>query len=250
MKGKDLSKKARDLGLTEREELFCYKLIENGGQKEAAAKEAGFKPRSAGVSASKALKKPRVQEFLALIRGEVADESVASAKEVLERLTRIARANPNELISHVVHCCRHCWGKEHLYQWTPEEFRSADLDYRRKRLAYEGKGENEIISKIGYEPDPSGGLDYDPKKKPNPDCPECAGLGETRVQALDSRALSPEALELFAGAKQTQHGLEIQMHSKEKALDSLAKHHNLFKDHEKAGSGEIHVHLSEQDMNL
>lgn len=252
MDGKELSAKARELGLSQREEMFCYELVKNGGQKREAALAAGYKEKSAGVSASRALNRKNVQEFLAFLNSQTATESVASAQEVLEGYTRIIRADPNELISNVIGCCRYCWGKDHMYQWTPEEFRVADSEYQRKKLKAEkdGKSDDEIFAQIGREPDPTGGLDFDIKREPHTDCPECHGLGEQHIQTLDSRHLTPEAKELYAGAKQTAGGFEILMHSKEKARDALAKHHNLFEKHEKAGSGEIHVHLSEKDACL
>ena len=40
----------------------------------------------------------------------------------------------------------------------------------------------------------------------------------------DTRTLSQQAAALYAGAKVTKHGIEVQMHSKMDAIEKLAKH--------------------------
>ena len=44
----------------------------------------------------------------------------------------------------------------------------------------------------------------------------------------DTRNLSPAAVALYAGVKQTKEGIEIKMHSKMDALEKLAKHVGLY----------------------
>lgn len=43
-----------------------------------------------------------------------------------------------------------------------------------------------------------------------------------------TRHLSPRAAALYAGAKQTKYGIEIQMHSQMEAWEKLAKHLGLY----------------------
>ncbi len=43
---------------------------------------------------------------------------------------------------------------------------------------------------------------------------------------------------------------EYKTTNKDSALDKLGKHFNIYEDHQKAGTGEIHVHFNEQDEKL
>lgn len=44
-------------------------------------------------------------------------------------------------------------------------------------------------------------------------------------------------------------GHHMAIGAKEKALDMLAKHFNLYEDHQKAGTGDLHVHLDSEDAD-
>jgi len=66
-------------------------------------------------------------------------------------------------------------------------------------------------------------------RDPNPDCPECKGLGYGKVHAHDTRKLSPQARALYAGVKITKEGFEVKMHSKLDAMEKVFKHLGLFK---------------------
>ena len=49
----------------------------------------------------------------------------------------------------------------------------------------------------------------------------------------DTRSLSPAAISLYAGAKQTKEGIEVKMHDKGAALEKVFKHLGLYeKDNE------------------
>ncbi len=71
---------------------------------------------------------------------------------------------------------------------------------------------------------------------PDRACTECFGYGKAQVVLHDVRTLSPTAAALYAGAKQTKYGVEIQMHSKLDALEKLARHLGLYeKDNQQKG---------------
>jgi phage terminase small subunit len=59
---------------------------------------------------------------------------------------------------------------------------------------------------------------------PHPSCPECAGYGQGRAVLKDTRYLSPSALALYAGIKQTKEGVQVLTHSKLDAMEKLLKH--------------------------
>ena len=74
-------------------------------------------------------------------------------------------------------------------------------------------------------PDCSGGFNFDPKREPHPDCPECAGNGVSNVVYTDtSKTNSP----LYGGAKMGRNGPELILRDRDKALDNLAKYLGMF----------------------
>ncbi len=75
---------------------------------------------------------------------------------------------------------------------------------------------------------PSGDSAIDRDRSPDSACTECFGDGEAQVVVHDVRTVSPAAAALYAGAKQTRYGIEIQMHSKLDAMEKLAKHLGLY----------------------
>lgn len=84
----------------------------------------------------------------------------------------------------------------------------------------------------------AGGIGYKWRQPPHPDCPRCDGLGRTRTVIRDTTDLSPGGRALFAGVKETQHGVEIKMHDQMAALVNVAKHLGMFPNKvELAGKG-------------
>ncbi len=73
-----------------------------------------------------------------------------------------------------------------------------------------------------------GGYGYRSTEAPNPDCPECDGLGVTYTHITDTWDLSPAARRLYDGTRQTQHGIEVKTQDRAAALERLAKHLGLF----------------------
>lgn len=115
------------------------------------------------------------------------------ARQLIERLRLIATADPAELVHEVVRACRHCWGFEHKYHWTPAEFEAA------VRKAEHSRGKLPI-------PDCSGGLDFDKTRDPHPECPECRGVGVTEIRPRDTRDLSPAGRALYRGVRTKKDG--------------------------------------------
>lgn len=77
-------------------------------------------------------------------------------------------------------------------------------------------------------PSDAGGYGYTRLLPVNPNCPACDGEGLMRIRVNDTRNLSPEAVAIFAGIKQTKEGLEVKTHSKDAALEKLFKHLGLY----------------------
>ncbi len=154
-----------------------------------------------------------------------------TAEDALQEIWGIATADARELVEYVVGCCRHCWGKDNRYQRTAAEQEREEAEYsaRAEKAIEEGKP-------IGAEFDPKGGIGYDKRRVPNPDCPECFGEGVGRTIFKDTRKLSKGAAALYAGVKETKDGLQVLTHNKGEALEKVAKHLGLYEKDNKQKS--------------
>lgn len=141
----------------------------------------------------------------------------------------IVKADPRELVEHVVLCCRHCYGNEFAYQWVDDdEFTAAHdaaLNEYEKKRRNKRADDPEPVLRL---PDDKGGYGYDPRESPHKDCPKCLGNGVGRPVFKDTRRLSRGALALFAGVKETKDGMEIKMHSKLDALEKVFRHLGMY----------------------
>ena len=205
-----------------RYEAFCVEYIKDKVGA-AAARRAGYAPSNAAKQAKDLLRKPEVKARIDELLAEVAEGAKLTAEGLIERYRQIAYANPNEITQLRRSACRYCYGYDHHYQWrTTREFTAALSAWLKKN-----KNTDEE-SLTDPKPTDGGGYGYTRHALPNPDCPECDGLGAVHVHFNDTRRLSPDATALFAGVKETQHGIEVKMKDQMAALDSLARHFNLF----------------------
>ncbi len=192
-----------------------------------AALRAGYSPRTAYSQGCRLLKDAEIRARIDASSVKLAERLRLTTEKIAEHLSNIILADPNELIEYRRECCRHCWGEGFGYQRTPSEMRSLRATYDKKLEAWISKGGDAE----SFPPfDAEGGVDYNRTQDPNPECPECHGEGEERVYPKDTRALGPEASALYAGLKITKDGLEIKMHSKEKALELYGRHLGMFHD--------------------
>lgn len=197
-----------------------------------AAVRAGYSKKTAYAQGHRLLSYPSVQEMLAQYTAKMEERLALTSERIAEHFARIITADPNELIEYRRECCRYCWGEGFLYQRTPLEMRLHRAEYDRKVLD-SGK---DLDSQPEF--DPEGGIGYNRTRAPNAECPECFGEGVERPYPKDTRKLGPEAAALYAGVKVTKDGLEIKMHSKEKALELYGRHLGMFVEkHEFAGPG-------------
>lgn len=202
-------------GLTHKQARFVieYCADYNGT---AAAIRAGYSDVSAHDIASENLRKPE-------IRKAVADRMVAAAKAagvtatfVIAELYDLATADPRELCRVEIDCCRHCYGIDHLYQWTKGEYTRA-LD---KALSV-GKPAPEL----------QGGLGYIARLEPVDGCPECQGRGTPTVVITASKKLSKGAAKLLSSVKQSKDGsIETKLRDQDKALELLGRVCGIFRD--------------------
>jgi phage terminase small subunit len=193
---------------------------------ERAAARAGYSVKTASPKSTQLMKDPRVKALIAERTKTVTAAFELTQADVLRDLFLVVKADSRDLSEYRIGCCRYCHGANFMYQMTPQE-------YRDRLAAY--------VARVG-DKDPAclqfnmqGGVGYDKRKKPHPDCPECFGEGEGREVFKDSRTLSESARTLYNGVKRTKNGLEIMSRDKDRARELAARHTGVIKQ---AGSDE------------
>lgn len=203
----------------EREDRFVAEyLVDLDATK--ALRRTGFAPAGKGSTRTLAwqmMARPRVAEKIAAAMAERSVRTAITADAVLARLWDIANADPRELIEYRRTCCRYCHGAAFGYQRTPGEM-------ARDRAKWEAAQ----TKKSKEEFDELGGVGFNGALPPRTDCPECFGEGIERPYVHDTRKLSPAALVLYAGVKQTKGGIEVKMHDQAAALVNVGRHLGMF----------------------
>lgn len=211
------------MALRGRQQRFVNEyLIDRNGAR--AYIRAGYKVKNedvAAVMASRLLRDDKVKKAIEAGEAELAERNKITQDKVLNRLWEMATADPNELMRYTRVNCRFCWGIDFNYQWTVGEFKRA-IQHAHDTNAPEPKCE--------------GGLDFDRLKAPNPDCPECRGEGVGYTYIADTTRVSDQAKLLYAGIKESQHGIEIKMNDQVAALIKAGQHIGMFKDRVELGN--------------
>jgi phage terminase small subunit len=221
--------------LTPKQEAFVkeYLLDLNATQ---AAIRAGYSAKTAKEQGGRLLTKVPVMRALSKAQIKRAERVEITADMVLQQWWAIATADPNSVVQHRRVCCRHCHGKDHLYQWKAREYQAAM------------EAADAAVKDTGNEPsypNDAGGYGFDATREPHPDCPECHGEGFGEVHALDTRNLQGPAKMLYAGAKQTSQGIEVKLHDQAKALENVARHLGMYQDRiEHTGKLETDVRIT------
>lgn len=204
--------------MTPKNELFCRRVVENGGDKKAAYIEI-YKPTNLKVVSgmvTSLMKRPGVAERISELQRQVGETLAFGVHDVLKEWTDIARADPGDLINFKRICCRHCWGKDHEYQW------SAPLEFAQSQAAWIEAGSK------GKAPKDKGGYGYTYLRAPNASCPFCHGQGHEHVEISDTTKLTGTARKLYAGVKITKNGVEVLMRSQDGALRNIAQALGMF----------------------
>jgi phage terminase small subunit len=192
----------------------------NGTQ---AAIRAGYSEATANEQASRLLANVTVQVAVERRISQVAALAEVDSALVVKELYDVATADPRDLMSVTVDCCRHCHGIDHRYQWTPAQ-------YKREF--------NKAMAADEPAPDLEGGINFDPRLPPLESCPECHGRGVERVTVTPSAKLSRAAARLLASMKQTKDGIEIKTRDQDAALIAMGRVIGVFKDRsEMSGPG-------------
>lgn len=184
--------------------------------------------QSASTAACMLMNDPEVAAAVAEGQAARLKRLELTADDVLRDVALGVTSSGGELAEHVLDSCRYCHGYKHLYQSTPAEYARNLADYLANDAARKGKGPRDPMGLLF---DARGGVGYDPRKPPVDDCPECFGRGIGRIIPKDTRYLSEHGRRQYAGVKMTKQGPELQMRSRDKALEIAAKHTGVAKDH-------------------
>ncbi|TLP68225.1 terminase small subunit [Pseudomonas nitroreducens] len=189
-----------------------------------AAIRAGYSEKTARQMGAENLSKPVIQAAIAAARLEQQERTQITADRVLREAWNQVTADARELSAVHYNCCRYCYGKGHRYQWRDEDEFAAAVA-RITCLNEERRAERKALLPV---PTDAGGYGFDRRATPNDECPNCYGDGIIDVKVGDTRKLSPAALSLYAGVKQTKFGIEVLTHSKDAAMEKLFKHLGLY----------------------
>ena len=196
--------------LTDRQQRFVDEYMVDLNATQAAIR-AGYSAHTANEQGARLLANVSVGLAVTHARSAQQERTQITADKWLVEVAHVAMADHRELVAVKTGCCRCCYGENNKYQRTIGEM-------NRDREAWSEKGKNPA------EFDEAGGIGFNPLLAPAEDCPACGGDGQARAVLKDTRYLSPMGVALYAGAKQTQYGIEVKMHSKMDALEKLAKH--------------------------
>lgn len=214
-----------EAGLSDLEARFVQEyLVDLNGTQAYLRTKPGAAETTARTEASRMLAKHNIAAAVAKAKAERAARTDITADTAIREAWAIMTADPRELMEYRVGCCRYCWGDDHRYQRTQAEFDSAEqANARANEAAIEAKKPVTDFDKLG-------GVGFDKRRAPNPECPECAGEGIGRTVFKDTSTISPAAASLFAGVKETREGMEIRLHSKDAAMDKVFRHLGLYND--------------------
>jgi hypothetical protein len=210
---------ATEKPLSQLAQRYCKFLVADKQRRQGkAARDAGFSDSTADGQASDMMKEPRILAYIAELEHETNRRLEMSADDVLRDAFLVVTADPNELTQHRVIPCRYCHGMEHRYQMTPAE-------YERDLAAYitlqEMKTNGDVM---GLKFNMRGGVGYNKRLKPHPDCPECGGVGESETIIRDTRYLSEAGRAIYAGVKHTKNGPEVKLRDRDASRDLFARY--------------------------
>lgn len=220
------------MSLTDKQRRFAEEYLVDLNATQAAIR-AGYSEATASEQGYQLLQNTSVSAAIVAAQAARSERTEITADKVLRHWWAIATADANELSQHRRVNCRRCWGVEHAYQWTDDEY----------RIACE-----EAVEKETGEPDDRGGFGFDRTRVPHPDCPECAGEGEGDVHFADTRKLEGAARLLYAGVKRTKDGLEVKTRDQDKAMENVARHLGMFVDKLEAKIAHSYSEISDEEL--
>lgn len=220
-----MSKKAIFAGLSEQQRKFTelYFASNNAADSYRKTYDCSKKSNDAIGRAAHALKNnKKVLAAIAKLHAASDKTTMMGIQDVMQHWVDIATADPNELSSHQRRCCRYCWGRGHQYQYIDaEEFAYVQAERIDSNARAKPKDRQAL-------PENLGGFGFDFTKRPHPECRKCRGEGIGSVYIHDTTKLSRQGQRLYAGIKQTQHGIQILTNSQDDARTNIARALGMF----------------------
>lgn len=158
---------------------------------------------------------PQVKAAIAKWEAELCKDLRMDVEQYVRELVLVATADPRDLSERYIGSCRHCHGMGHQHQYTQNEFNML-LNAHIVRRARDKNPDP-----LGLDFDCKGGIGFNQRRAPHPECTECFGDGVGYEVFKDTRTLSAGAARLYAGVKKTRDGLEIKTRSPDKAIEIL-----------------------------
>lgn len=217
---------------TTREERFCelYVLYRNRlrAYREAFDVPAERPAQLVYAASYNAANHPWVQNRIRELHAAAAAAIVVDVAALLEKDRAIVEAAEyvNDLVRHVWHCCRHCHGAGHSYQWIDvNEF------YVALAVNFDLNAERALKSKPPLpQPNDLGGYGFLPTNEPSLTCPKCEGRGTHLTIFADTTKLEGPAAVLYKGIEETKFGKKLLLHDVDKAKDRLYRAAGAFHD--------------------
>jgi phage terminase small subunit len=206
-----------------------------------AAIRAGYSEKTANEQGARLLANVSVGQFIKQRMDDRSQRTEITQDMVLKHWWDIATADARKLIEYRREACRHCYGKNHKYQYIDEaEF---IIEYNRAvELAEAEPDGNHPI------PDNEGGFGYSPMVTPHAHCPKCFGKGREAVYPHDTRNLDEQSAKLYAGVKVSKEGLTVLMRDQDGAMENVAKHLGMFIDRKEVGKPGDFENLSDDEL--
>jgi phage terminase small subunit len=204
------------LALTARQELFVQEYLVDLNATQAAIR-AGYSERTAYSQGQRLLKHVEVQAAVQAAMAARAERTEISADSGAGRALGDRHGRPGRADRVPARRLPLLLWRGHRYQETPAERERRRRDWESALGKAKEDGRAEAFDELG-------GLGFDPRRDPHPDCPECFGQGEGEAFVKDTRQLSPAGRRLYAGVKLTKDGLEVRMHDKGSALVNVGRH--------------------------
>lgn len=205
--------------LSIRQAAFVREYLISGNASDAYRK-AGYSHKGADVSCIRLLGNARIAAAVAEGRKKIEKKAEAvfglRLDDILQKLAHQVTVDRTKLTAHKRGACRYCHGIEHHYQWkTPREFSEAVELHMLKGEAYAANHPP---------PEQEGGYGYKITNKPDPDCPECAGLGVGYTVLADTDTMTEAEKAVFEGVKETRDGIQYLLADRGKAIENLGRH--------------------------